>query len=343
MQFLEIENNQDLYSVAEELCNNSVSSIEIAGSGANSRVYKVLAGNDNFALKFYREGKIHFNDRLDAESHALKLFENNGFPNTPHLIKTNKDRNCSLLEWIDGKSICPNGTEKIIEMCQFLEQVHHLKFQDSTEMLPLATEACLSGEELYRQVQYRLNNLRNSDKSRLDFHQFLENELAPTIEKIGASCEKQYNDFKLEFSSKIDKTQQTLSLVDFGFHNMLQLSDNTIVYLDFEYFGWDDPVKLVADTMQHPGMNLDESAKNMFFEKTLSIFREDNEYLIRLKILYPLYSLRWCEIMLNEFLPGYKRFDEEVINFKKDQHLKSAKLNRVRVLMNNLQSYKIFK
>ena len=46
---------------------------------------------------------------------------------------------------------------------------------------------------------------------------------------------------------------RVLSPSDFGFHNALRRPDGTIVFVDFEYFGWDDPAKMMADAMLHPG------------------------------------------------------------------------------------------
>lgn len=76
--------------------------------------------------------------------------------------------------------------------------------------------------------------------------------------------------------------------------------------MDFEYFGWDDPVHLVADTLQHPGMELQGDLAAHFLKRCSQIYgKGDPDFDARLRILYPLYGLRWCMIMLNPFLPGY--------------------------------------
>ena len=51
---------------------------------------------------------------------------------------------------------------------------------------------------------------------------------------------------------------RTLSPSDFGFHNALRTPAGTMVFLDFEYFGWDDPAKtgfgfFVASGDEHNG------------------------------------------------------------------------------------------
>ena len=177
------EQKQALLQISEELCNAKIDSIELGGSGANSRIYKVVSGSTNFALKFYKEGKIFWNDRLNAETKALKLFQKNGFLNTPHFVRANLEKNCSLIEWIDGKTMKSDGMNKISEMCQFLKDVHILKNQVLKDNLPLGTEACLSGTELLRQLHMRIENLRKSEKTNSDFHKFLDNEFVQVVEK----------------------------------------------------------------------------------------------------------------------------------------------------------------
>ena len=106
----------------------------------------------------------------------------------------------------------------------------------------------------------------------------------------------------VSFSQEILKRERTLSPSDFGFHNALRRSDGTIVFLDFEYFGWDDPAKTISDFLLHPAQNLDPSLKDHFLKKMLNSFSKSPFLQERLSVFYPLYALKWCLILLNEFL-----------------------------------------
>ena len=88
-----------------------------------------------------------------------------------------------------------------------------------------------------------------------------------------------------------------------GFHNTVRRRSGELVFLDFEYFGWDDPVKLVADFMLHPGMSLGARHRQKFHDGAVLALNVDSKFQDRLNILYPLYALRWVMIILNEFLP----------------------------------------
>jgi hypothetical protein len=81
------------------------------------------------------------------------------------------------------------------------------------------------------------------------------------------------------------------------------ISGASLTYLDFEYFGWDDPAKMIADFLLHPAMDLSAAAKCAFTRTVLGHFSEWPELHARLAAVYPLFGLKWCMILLNEFRP----------------------------------------
>ena len=76
-------------------------------------------------------------------------------------------------------------------------------------------------------------------------------------------------------------------------------------FIDFEYFGWDDPVKLVSDTAIHPGSDLPEAVARRLIERLSRDFEaEDPAFRGRVvTLLYPVFGMIWCLIILNDFLP----------------------------------------
>ena len=75
--------------------------------------------------------------------------------------------------------------------------------------------------------------------------------------------------------------------------------------MDFEYFGWDDPVKLTADFIWHPSNIKNKDILKKWKENMIKLFSNDKEFEIRLNASLPLYGIRWIVIILNEFLPEY--------------------------------------
>ncbi|MDA9637011.1 phosphotransferase enzyme domain protein, partial [SAR86 cluster bacterium] len=105
-------------------------------------------------------------------------------------------------------------------------------------------------------------------------------------------------------SKDITRKKRILSPSDYGFHNSLEDSKNMVHFLDFDYFGWDDPVKLVADFYWHPGMNLNKSTKERWLKEMKLLFRTtDDNFLQRLESALPIYGLRWILIILNIYNP----------------------------------------
>jgi hypothetical protein len=112
----------------------------------------------------------------------------------------------------------------------------------------------------------------------------------------------------------LPQKKQTLSPSDIGFHNCYKTKDEALTFLDFDYFGWDDPVKLTADFIWHPAMDLDPKMAAKWEEAMVDLFSDDTNFEDRLKAAMPLYGLRWAMIVLNEFLPDFAKRRKEAGN-----------------------------
>jgi hypothetical protein len=128
-------------------------------------------------------------------------------------------------------------------------------------------------------------------------HDFLNRELRPALAHALARCP----DF-----GPLPEALRMLSPSDFGPHNALIRRNGEVFFLDFEYFGQDDPVKLAADISLHPGTDL-AVEQRVFLVETLLVTCEqagDRYVRERFQAFWPLWRLKWCCILLNEFIPG---------------------------------------
>src|SRR6202041_3384794 len=105
------------------------------------------------------------------------------------------------------------------------------------------------------------------------------------------------------FDTELPDEWQSLVPSDFGFHNSLRRPDGALAFLDFEYFGWDDPVKLTADILLHPGRPLELPQRERFRQAATRLYGGDPAFATRLPAYQPLFGLRWVLILLNEFIP----------------------------------------
>lgn len=123
------------------------------------------------------------------------------------------------------------------------------------------------------------------------------------LARVEAWGRRRYARAGCDFEKAIARSNRTLSPSDFGFHNAVRRG-GALVFLDFEYLGWDDPAKMIADFVLHPAMSLPRPSGVRFEREMMALFAGDQRLALRLEVLYPLTALKWCLLILNEFLPG---------------------------------------
>jgi thiamine kinase-like enzyme len=111
----------------------------------------------------------------------------------------------------------------------------------------------------------------------------------------------------LRDDAELPLRERTLSPSDFGFHHALRDGQGRLAFVDFEYFGWDDPAKTMADFLLHPAMAMTAAQRREFAAGMIALFDDDPRLAARARILYPWFALKWALILLNEFLPGHLR------------------------------------
>ena len=308
MQEVDIQTSE-MKSFFPRLLGRSVTSIERIGGGRNSQVYRLICGNsDQYAAKFYFRHSSDNRDRLEAEFSGLLFLWENGVRCIPRPIVADRERGCAVYEYIDGKKISSHEvTNPDIEYAvQFLARLKELKNTEGSGYLPPASEGCFSVQAIIENIELRLNRLSafpNGGAQYNTLHEFLTNDFVPSFDEITRWCKSSLNQAHMSFVSELPYEERTLSPSDFGFHNALRRSDGQIVFLDFEYFGWDDPAKMISDFLLHPAMELREDLRRRFVSSILNHF-DDHRYLDkRVEIVYPLFALKWCLIFLNEFVP----------------------------------------
>lgn len=321
----------DLYKIAEDLAGHPVDQLIPCRSGRNSSVYKVACGNGTFALKNYPPKVADPRDRFGTEIKALRFYEENYNPHTPRLLAVDIPRGIALMEWIDGYIVSAPATDDIEQAIEFIARTHAAETKGG-EVFGLAAEPCLCGADLDGHLSMRLEKLSSVAQQETELNYFLVHELQFALE----SARNYANN--TSFSTRLPRYKQSLIPADFGFHNAIKTAIGTMYFIDFEYFGWDDPVRLTADFLLHPGMMLDDEKKDRFRLGMIDIFQNDKEFEQRLLYLSPLYGIRWALILLNEFLPDRwqaRVFAGESASWEKR---KSMQLEKSRIALNKAMS-----
>ena len=291
---------------------------EITGR-ANSKIFKIITKGQNYALKLYPSKEFDKRERLLVEFDALTIFHENKIYNTPKAIAKNFSLNVALYEWVDGIILQKVDVKEVLDASNFIQNINkNLNFKQ----IPadqLASEACLSTKELIAQIDRRFSRLLSIDiEQEPELHKFLNEKFKPVFENVKKGI---FEGWKLPWSYDKDlkKEFQILSPSDFGFHNAIHVN-NEIIYIDFEYFGWDDPVKLTSDFIWHAGMDVSDKAKNEWLEIMRKFSGKDLYFLDRFKINHPIFGLRWSMILLNEFIPKIWENRKHADKNKLDNH-----------------------
>lgn len=331
------ENDSGLINICNTInSKNIMTSINKIKRDGNSNVYKLIdENNHSFILKEYPNEQLQIKPRLKNELNALNLLQN--FNNVPKIISFNEEFNLIILKYVEGKRINKITAKNISQAINFLAKLHEMS--KKIYSYQYATEACLKANDLIDQIDIRLKNLDSVDNK--DIRKTLKKLTKLYIELKNRAYDMWPED---NIEKNLNRKFLTFSPSDFGFHNAIIDKNKYITFIDFEYFGLDDPVKLLSDFLWHPALSLTTNQKILFTKKFFKIF--ENDYLLkkRLNAAYSLYGMRWCLIILNKVLKInftaknlYK--NTKLINFEQKIKLQLKKSNHIcdEIIKNNME------
>ena len=289
--------------IAQALVGDAVEVSRLVTGGRNSRIWRVASGERAFALKQYPSRRGDPRDRLTTEVGALRLMERYRIDKVPRVLGVDSEHGYALLSWIDGSEVAQVSDADIDAAIVFLTAIHGLRAAPWAAEQPLAAEACLCGHEIEQQIEERLTRLRDAACDDHELIDFVDTFVAPRLAVESPKALHAVTSAGLAFDAELPQEWRSLVPSDFGFHNSLRRPDGSLAFLDFEYFGWDDPVKLTADILLHPGRPLLPPQCRRFRRAATRLYGGDPAFAHRLSAYLPLFGLRWVLILLNEFIP----------------------------------------
>ena len=347
-----IENyvTSDICAMATELLGKTVISAERIGGQGNNRVYALQCGNaEKYLAKFYFQHPADKRDRLAVEFLSLSFLSSQGIENIPRPIAICPEKSCGIYEFIEGRKIAPSDiSQKDIECAiDFISRLRNLNKTARDKNIAPASDACFSIKAITASVEARLKRFdvlkeEAEEYRELDF--FLRDDFKPFLTTLTEWAQTQCQASGVSYAVEIPLEERTLSPSDFGFHNAIRTHDGGVVFLDFEYFGWDDPAKTTVDFLFHPAMALTEPLKKLFVRRMLETFSENKQLTDRVLMAYPLFGLKWCMIFLNEFIPNdFSRRAFASLNPLDQSQLRRQQLLKAKNLFRELkETYKEF-
>ena len=302
--------------ISEEISTLAISLLSDAGfhskslsispiyQGGNNQLFHISNGSENFILKKYFSHKNDLRKRLENEYKFLELAQDVARPFIPLPLAKNLIKGVALYEFIRGDKLnkdTPIPSDLIEQAAKF---IYFLNKSTGTMHRDLsdASEACFSIQSHINMIDQRLNQLIGSGSKKIEFRHLLR-DIVKTWELTKIEIYESCSQNSIAIDQKLLSNERILSPSDFGFHNVLIQKNGIAKFIDFEYAGIDDPAKLICDFFNQIQIPVDKKLFQSFIEIAFRDRSDIESIALRSKILMNAYSIKWCSIVLNIFLP----------------------------------------
>lgn len=282
--------------------------IEPCAAGGNNRAYRVDSGGRTFLAKRYFRHPTDDRDRLNAEYSFLQYAQKIGIHCVPKQVARNDRTGIALYEFIEGRKLAQEElcAEHIDQARDFFLELNHPGKRLLTADISNASEARFSISDQLELVQQRVDRLSGIsadsevDAQAIAFASKMRQQLAALRSNVLDESWAQ----GIDPLATLALEDRCISPSDFGFHNALATPGGRVVFLDFEYAGWDDPSKMVSDFFSQPAVPVPIEHFDRFLASAMAFSPNAEKLAARTRILLPVFRMKWCCIVMNEFLPN---------------------------------------
>ena len=324
-------------TLIDSALDERVVAIARGGGGANSKGYVATTrGGNSYFVKQYRHDPGDGRDRLGTEFAGLAFLWENGVRRIPRPLCQARGHNLGVYEYIPGRKL-QAGELTLAHLgmaAEFLGELQALGQAPGAERQPLASESCLTLQGYVAVVEKRLARfqaLPEDDELSRRLRRYLGEIFTPLFRQAEEILLARAEALGLAPAAELERERRILSPSDFGFHNVLLTGDGRLTFVDFEYFGWDDPAKLIADFYLQPALPLAPAWREYFFARLDFLAADEGGLGRRLPLAYLLSALKWALLLLNCFL------EREAEARPQDSGLREERLHRSQQSLSRLQ------
>ncbi len=267
----------------------------------NNCLYKVRLPTEERVVKEY--SRTHMNNwpRGEREFESLYFLWERGFRNIPRPIVFDKERNIGVYSFEDGNILAPEQIQKehILSLSDFLVSLHSLK----VDFFPPASTAALHPIDYVLDIERRISFLQPEVDGSSSAAKDLFYRAVSKAERLIKEFRESFPKSELEKELSLD--EQTLNFGDFGFHNVL-ISRDRYTFIDFEYFGRDDPVRELLGFVHHDKhLQINRELKQLFIDNYLEKTSASDKLKQRMRLADPLKGMTFALTYLNVISPQY--------------------------------------
>lgn len=282
--------------------------VEGCPGGGNNRVYLIRTRAARFIVKWYFRHRDDARDRLGAEFRFLQYAFEVGCRQVPRPLAALPREGLALYEFVEGRKLALHEIQPghVRQAASFLAALNDRGRPVSGADLPEASEARFSLDAHIALVNMRVDRLEAIDGAAPEdiAAKALVAEIGGLLDRRADAIREAALSFGLDPTADLPESMRCVSPSDFGFHNALLRPSGELCFLDFEYAGRDDPAKMINDFFWQPAIPPPLQHYDSFLERCVA-YAEDPQWLaLRVRTLRPLFGLKWCCILLNEFLPA---------------------------------------
>ena len=276
------------------------------GGGSNNQVIRVSDGDNTAVLKLYFRHPVDPRDRRAAEYAFATYAWHTGIRSIARPIATDAELNASMFAFVSGDKPKAGKVDlaAIDSALAFIGALNAHK--DDAANLPVASDACFSIDDHILHTDRRLKRLQQltpADDLNAEMIDFIGHDILPAWQNLVADMKTFCNHHGFSSDAHIADGDRCISPSDFGFHNAIVDADGQYYFIDFEYAGWDDPAKLVCDFFCQKAVPVPLCHFRMFISQLSGMLSLSDEHQGVIALLLPVYQIKWCCILLNDFLP----------------------------------------
>lgn len=288
-------------------CSDEPAITRLSG-GSNNGVFRVDLPSQSCILKQYFWHPEDPRDRFGTETAFVDFLWRNGIRVIPELLASSANDKLALYRFIEGRRLAPTEVDAshVDQAARLCQELFRLQILPRAQQLPTASEACFSVQDHLNCLERRiaaLSSIEPASPIHTETVRFAKGELLPCWKPVRHHVHKWTGSMGVPIDQVLSTEERVLSPSDFGFHNALLTDSGSLCFFDFEYAGWDDPAKLVCDFFCQVEVPAPRSLMPRFIECLSSVSAGAQLLAERVECLFPVYVLKWCAIVLNDFVP----------------------------------------
>lgn len=273
--------------------------------GGNNQVFRLKGVSGDLAVKRYFQHAGDTRDRFSTERAFYTLLWENGVREIPEPCGWDAELRVGLFAFVEGTKLGAEEVrrEHVEQSLEFVKRINALRKREGAKAVPTASEAFFSVPEQIESVGARVEALRRiearsaADETAL---RFAKEELTPVWERVKGAILGAVGRTPA-LGRALETAQRCLSPSDFGYHNAV-MSGGRLVFIDFEYAGWDDPAKMVCDFFCQPQIPVSLDYWDEFNRSVAASLGMGGELAERTRVVFPMFQVKWCCIILNHFI-----------------------------------------